>query len=140
MFVKQCMTTEVELGSPEMTLQKAAQKMRDGNFGSLPIEENDRLVGMVTDRDITVRAVAEGKDPTKAAVWEIMSKKVLYCFEDQTLEDVAKNLGTNQIRRLPVLNRNKRLVGILSLISESPFCSLVIICRATSALFAPSSA
>ncbi|MFA6237966.1 MAG: CBS domain-containing protein [Bacteriovorax sp.] len=115
MLVKECMTSHVELGDPEMTLLKAAQKMRDGDFGILPIQENDRLVGMLTDRDLVIRGMAEGKDPQKAKVRDVMTESVLYCFEDQTLEEVAENLAENQIRRLPVLNRKKRLVGILSL-------------------------
>jgi len=115
MLAKECMTKTVELGSPHMSLLEASQIMRDGDFGVLPIGENDRLMGMITDRDIVVRAVAEGKDPKNVPVREIMSPKVLYCYEDQTLEEIAQNLGDNQIRRLPVLNRQKRLVGILSL-------------------------
>lgn len=115
MLVKECMTKQVEIGKPSMSLQEAAQKMRDGDFGILPIGENDRLVGMITDRDITIRGTAEGKDAKKVQVRELMSKNVLYCFEDQTLDEVTQNLGDNQIRRLPVLNRQKRLVGILSL-------------------------
>ena len=115
MLVRETMTKDVEIGNPNMSLQEAAQKMRDGDFGLLPIGENDRLVGMITDRDIAVRAVAEGKDPKQVSVGEIMSKNVLYCYEDQTLDEVAKNLGENQVRRLPVLSRQKRLVGILSL-------------------------
>jgi CBS domain-containing protein len=89
--------------------------MRDGDFGILPIEENDRLVGVITDRDIAVRGVAEGLDPNKVKISQIMTDRVLYCFEDQSLDEVAQNLGENRIRRLPVLNREKRLVGILSL-------------------------
>ena len=115
MIARECMTKNVELGTPTMSLQEAAQRMRDGDFGILPVTENDRLLGMVTDRDIVIRAVAEGKDPAKTIVRDVMSPKVLYCFEDETLEDIAQNLGDNQIRRLPVLNREKRLVGILSL-------------------------
>ena len=115
MLVKECMTKQVEIGTPSMTLQEAAQKMRDGDFGILPIGENDRLVGMITDRDITIRGTAEGKDAQKVQVRELMSQDVLYCFEDQKLDEVTKNLGDNQVRRLPVLNRQKRLVGILSL-------------------------
>jgi CBS domain-containing protein len=115
MLVKECMTQQVELGRPDMTLREAARKMRDGDFGILPIAENDRLVGMITDRDITVRGTAEGKDPEEVLVSELMSKQVLYCYEDQSVEEVSENLGENQVRRLPVLNRQKRLVGILSL-------------------------
>ncbi len=115
MLIKECMTNHVEIGKPNMSLQEAAQKMRDGDFGMLPIGENDRLVGMLTDRDITIRATAEGKDPKKIQVKELMTANVLYCYEDQTLDEVCENLGDNQIRRLTVLNRQKRLVGILSL-------------------------
>lgn len=115
MLVKQCMIKDVQLASPETTIREAAQKMRDGDFGALPVGENDRLVGMVTDRDIVIRAVSEGKDPNKTTVKECMTKQVLYCYEDQTLEEVAKNLGDNQIRRVPVLSREKRMVGIVAL-------------------------
>jgi CBS domain-containing protein len=115
MIVKKCMTTKVELGKPNMSLFEAAKLMRDGDFGILPIEENDRLVGVITDRDIAVRGVAEGLDPNKVKISQIMTDRVLYCFEDQSLDEVAQNLGENRIRRLPVLNREKRLVGILSL-------------------------
>jgi CBS domain-containing protein len=115
MLVRDCMTKKVELAAPGMSLRHAAQKMRDGDYGFLPVGENDRLVGMITDRDIAVRAVAEGKDPKSTRVREVMSDKVLYCFDDQTTEEVAENMGLNQVRRLPVLNRQKRLVGILAL-------------------------
>jgi len=115
MLVKECMTKNVVLGNPNITLREAAQKMKFGNFGILPIAENERLVGMLTDRDIAVRAVAEGKDPKQSMVGDFMTKKVLYCYEDQSDKEVLKNLGDSQIRRLPVLNRDKKLVGILSL-------------------------
>ena len=115
MFVRSCMTKDVEVIEPACSLREAAEKMRDGDFGALLISENDRLIGVITDRDIVVRAVAEGKDPRQVQVRDVMTKSVLYCFEDQTLEEVAQNLGENQIRRLPVLSRDKRLVGILSL-------------------------
>lgn len=115
MLVKECMTDQVKIGNPNMTVQEAAQLMRDGDFGALPIGEDDRLVGVITDRDIAIRAVAEGVDAKQAQIRNYMSQKVLYCYEDQTLDEVARNLGENQVRRLPVLNRQKRLVGILSL-------------------------
>lgn len=115
MLIKECMTEHVVLGTPDMTLCEAAKKMRDGDFGILPIQQNDRLVGMLTDRDIVVRALAVGLDPEVTNVKEVMTPNVLYCFEDQSIEEVAENLGRNQIQRLPVLNRQKRLVGILSL-------------------------
>lgn len=115
MIVKECMTKKVELGTPDMTLREAALKMRDGDFGILPIQKNDKLVGMITDRDIAIRCVAEGADVKNTKVGEVMTEKVLYCFEDQSLDEVARNLGENQVRRLPVLNRQKKLVGILAL-------------------------
>lgn len=115
MLVQDCMSKYVELGRPDMTIKEVACLMRDGDYGFLPIQENDRLIGTITDRDITIRAVAGGLSPDTTKVFEVMSKKVLYCFEDQTLEEVTRNLGDNQVRRLPVLNREKRLVGVLSL-------------------------
>lgn len=115
MIVKDCMTRSVELVTPDMNITEAAKKMRDGDFGLVPVQKNDRLVGMLTDRDITIRCVAEGRDSKSIHVGEIMTDKVLYCFEDQNLNEVIANLGDNQIRRLPVLNRDKRLVGILSI-------------------------
>jgi CBS domain-containing protein len=115
MLIKDCMTKDVELIAPSATILEAARSMRDGDFGLLPVGENDRLIGMITDRDITIRAVAEGMDPAGTQVRDCMSSKVLYCFEDQDTDDVARNMGANQVRRLPVLNREKRLVGIVSL-------------------------
>ncbi len=115
MIVKECMTKSVELLTPDMVISEAAQKMRDGDFGILPVQKDERLVGMLTDRDIAIRCVAEERDSKRLHVGEIMTDKVLYCFEDQDINEVAKNLGDNQVRRLPVLNRDKKLVGILSL-------------------------
>ena len=113
MKIKQAMTSEVRVASPDQTIREAAQLMAELDAGALPVAENDRLVGMITDRDIAVRAVAEGL-PTDTPISEIMSHEVLYCFEDQTLDDVARNMGQVQVRRLPVVNRDKRLVGIVS--------------------------
>jgi CBS domain-containing protein len=113
MKVNEAMTTDVRLAHPDRTLREAAQTMSDQDIGALPVGENDRLVGMVTDRDIAVRGVARGLGPD-AKIRDVMSQDVKYCFEDEDLDDVAHNMGDLKVRRLPVLNRDKRLVGILS--------------------------
>jgi len=115
MLVRECMTKNVKIIDPDTTLKQAAQVMKEGDFGALPIRENNRLVGMITDRDIVVRGVAEGLDPNVTKVFEVASKGVLYCYDDQDAEEVAENMGDTQVRRLPVLNREKRLVGIIAL-------------------------
>jgi CBS domain-containing protein len=108
------MTRDVHLLSPDQTIREAAGVMADIDAGALPVGENDRLVGMLTDRDIVVRAVARGKSAdTKVA--EVMSKEMLYCFDSDGIDEVARNMAKAQVRRLPVLNRAKRLVGIVSL-------------------------
>ena len=113
MKVREAMTTKVRTANPEQTICEAACLMAECDAGILPVGQNDRLVGVITDRDITIRAVAQGKSP-ETPVSEVMSKEVLYCFEDEDLEHVAKNMGNIKVRRLPVLNRKKRLVGIVS--------------------------
>ena len=114
MQVKDAMTTDVELASPNHTIRQAALLMEKIDCGVLPVADKDSLVGMLTDRDIAVRAVAAGKGP-KTLVREVMSEEVLYCFEDQELDEIARNIADIKVRRLPVMNRDKRLVGILSL-------------------------
>lgn len=114
MKVNECMTREVRLASPRQTIREAAQMMIECDAGILPVGEDDRLVGMITDRDIALRAVARNLPPD-TPVREVMSKEVLYCFEDEDIKKVADNMGEQQIRRLPVVNRDKRLVGIISL-------------------------
>jgi CBS domain-containing protein len=115
MQLKDVMTKDVQLTDPKTTLKSAAALMRDGDFGLLPVGENDRLIGTVTDRDIVVTAVAEGKDPNSTTVREAMSEGIAYCFDDQPVEEAADIMRERQIRRLPVLNRDKRLVGIVAL-------------------------
>jgi CBS domain-containing protein len=115
MTLKDVMTPDVEVIAPEATLQQAAAKMRRLNIGPLPVCDGDQLVGMLTDRDITVRAVAEGCDPTTTTVREAMTPDLAYCFEDQTLEDAIQMMERYQIRRLPILSHAKRLVGMVSL-------------------------
>ena len=114
MQVSKLMTRDVKLITPSQTIRDAAQMMLELDAGALPVQQDDRLVGMITDRDIAVRAVAEGKSPD-TPVGEIMSSEVLYCFDDQEIKDIARNMGEVKVRRLPVVNREKRLVGIVSL-------------------------
>jgi CBS domain-containing protein len=114
MHVNEAMSTDVKIASPNQTLKEAAAIMAEIDAGVLPVGDNDRLVGMITDRDIAVRGVAKGLKPD-AKVREVMSQEVMYCFEDEDIEDVALNMAELKVRRLPVLNRDKRLVGIISL-------------------------
>jgi len=114
MKVCDAMTPEVQLCTPQDTLKDVAEAMMMLNVGMLPVTDNDRLVGMVSDRDIATRGVALGLGPD-SPVHEVMTEDVKYCFEDQDLEEVTQNMGDIQVRRLPVLNRDKRLVGIIAL-------------------------
>jgi CBS domain-containing protein len=115
MKVNEIITHDPEVIRPETTLIEAAQKMKSMDIGMLPVCDGDRLVGVITDRDIAVRGVAQGYDPKTARVQEVMTPKVIYCFDDEDVKDVAKKMEEKQVRRLPVLNREKRLVGIVSL-------------------------
>ena len=114
MKVRDSMTQDVVVVSPDQSVGDAARLMVERDIGAVPVGENDRLVGMLTDRDIAVRVVAEGKGPD-TKVSEAMSRDVMYCFEDEDLNHVATNMGSIQVRRLPVVNRDKRLVGIVSI-------------------------
>jgi CBS domain-containing protein len=115
MKIREIMTPDVRITSPRDTIQRAAQLMEETDCGLLPVGEEDRLVGMVSDRDITLRAVALGKAPDRCTVGEVMSHDVKFVYEDETIEDASRNMSELKVRRLPVLNRKKRLVGILSL-------------------------
>jgi CBS domain-containing protein len=115
MIISEVMTRDVRIASPDDTLQSAAQIMEEQDFGSLPVAENERLVGMLTDRDITIRAVARGMAPQDSTVRDIMSTEIRYVYDDESVRDVAEVMGDLHVRRLPVLNRQKRLVGIVSL-------------------------
>jgi CBS domain-containing protein len=115
MQVKDMMTRGVECIGPEASLQEAAARMKELNVGPLPVCENDRLVGMITDRDITIRCTADGGHPSKSRVRDAMTPDVVFCFEDQDIAEAADTMRTRQIRRLVVLDRNKRMVGIVSL-------------------------
>ncbi|WP_011581370.1 MULTISPECIES: CBS domain-containing protein [Chelativorans] len=115
MQIQEIMTRSVDLIDPNATIREAARKMREDNVGALPVGENDRLIGMVTDRDITVRAVAEERSAGNTSVREVMSERVAYCYEDDDAERAAAVMARHQVRRLPVINRDKRLVGIVAL-------------------------
>jgi CBS domain-containing protein len=114
MLLRETMTQEVEAIHPDATLQEAGQKMRASNIGAVPVWDGNRLVGMLTDRDITIRATAEGRDPKLTRVGEVMTCEVIYAFEDQGVTEAARLMEEHQIRRLAILNRDKRLVGIVS--------------------------
>jgi CBS domain-containing protein len=114
MRVSEAMTRDVRIANPTDTIRQAAKAMAAIDAGIIPVSENDRLVGMITDRDIAVRAVAAGKSPD-TPIREVMSTNVCYCFDDQEIDEVATNMADIQVRRLPVVNREKRLVGIFSL-------------------------
>jgi len=114
MKVSEAMSRDVRIASPDDTICDAAKVMAGLDAGALPVGDNDRLVGMITDRDIAVRAVAEHKGPD-TPIREVMTPEVMYCYEDEDLEDVALNMGDVRLRRMPVLDRGKRLVGIVSL-------------------------
>lgn len=114
MRVSEVMTRDVCLANPHQTIADAARLMSENDLGVLPVGDNDRLVGMITDRDIAIRAIAQGKGPD-TRVDEVMSHEVKYCFEDEDIDHLCQNMGDIQLRRLPVLNRDKRLVGIVSL-------------------------
>jgi CBS domain-containing protein len=115
MQVREVMTTRVEVAPPDATLQQVAQKMKSMDVGPIPICDGEKLVGMLTDRDITLRATAEGRDPSQTRARDIMSGEVLYCFEDDDVAQAADIMRRAQIRRLPVVNRDKKLVGIVAL-------------------------
>src|SRR5262249_8246685 len=115
MQVREVMSRDVKIVAPNNTIDKAAKLMERCNCGWLPVGEKDWLVGVITDRDIALRAGAQGKSPKECAVREVMSSGIKYVFEDEPTEAVAESMSKLQVRRLPVLNREKRLVGIVAL-------------------------
>lgn len=115
MKIKDIMTKEVKYIDPNTTIKEAAHIMRDKDIGALPVGEKDQIIGVITDRDIAIRSIANGSDPQTETVKQIMTPKCLYCFEEDSVEETAKNMAENQIRRLPVMNKEKHLVGIISL-------------------------
>ena len=120
MKVYEVMTANPEVIKADDTVLKAAETLARSNIGALPVEEDDRLIGMLTDRDIVVRVVAGGRDPKKTRVEEVVSSETKYCYEDEDVEHVAENMNQLLVRRLPVMNRDKRLVGIVSIEDIAP--------------------
>jgi len=112
--ISEVMSSDVQTINPDATIEEAAQEMRDGDFGLLPVGDEEQLLGVITDRDIAIRAVAEGRGPS-TPVSEIMSEGVIWVREDDSIEEAAEIMSDNQIRRLPVVNAEQRLVGIVSL-------------------------
>jgi CBS domain-containing protein len=114
MQIKEVMSRNVVLASPRESLSEVAQMMAEKDIGFMPVGEGDKIVGMVTDRDMVVRGFAAGRGPD-TPVSEVMTRDVKYCFDDEDIDHVVMNMGDNQVRRLPVMNRQKRLVGIVTL-------------------------
>lgn len=115
MQLRDIMTRDVDVVRPEAPIREAAMKVRSLDVGPIPVCDGERLIGMLTDRDITIRAVAERRDPDETPVRDVMTHDVAFCFEDQDVEQAAALMEQRQIRRIPVLNEQKRLVGIVSL-------------------------
>lgn len=115
MQVKDLMTANVHVVAPDANLREAAALMRDLDIGALPVCENDRVIGFVTDRDITIRGTASGKAPDECQVRQVMSQGVVYCSDQATLDEAERLMKDRQVRRLAVLDQNQRLCGILSL-------------------------
>jgi len=130
-MVSEVMTTNVKVAAPDQTLQQVAGMMADLDAGVIPVRDQDRLVGMVTDRDIAVRAVAQGLPPD-TQVRQVMTKEIKYCFDDDNVDEVARNMADIKVRRLPVINHDKRLVGIFSLgdmaVADGPDNAGVALC------------
>lgn len=112
--LRDLMSRDVKVINPDMTIMQAAATMRDEGFGMMPVGENDRMIGTISDRDIAIRAVAEGKD-SSTKVRDVMSDGVAWAFEDESVDQAVKIMSERQVRRLPVVDREKRLVGIVSL-------------------------
>jgi len=112
--LKDLMSPDVQVISPDATIREAAEHMREGDFGMMPVGEGDRMIGAISDRDIAIRAVAEGKDAS-TKVRDVMSEGIAWAYEDDSVEQAAKIMSKRQVRRLPVVDRDKRLVGIVAL-------------------------
>ena len=115
MLVRDAMTAHAEWISPDISLTEVARKMRDANIGCLPVGENDRVIGMITDRDLACRGCAEGADPNTTKARKVMTEGITWCFDDDDLRDATQRMADKQIHHMPVMNREKRMTGILSL-------------------------
>lgn len=115
MKIMEIMSKNVDRVAPEMSIADAAKKMRDDDVGSVLVADDDKLLGMLTDRDIVVRVIGKGTDIANASVRDAMTDKVLYVYDDEEATNVARNMADVQVRRMPVVNRDKMLVGVVSL-------------------------
>lgn len=140
MQINEIMTKQVEYADPQATLLELATRMQEQNVGAIPIAENDRLVGMVTDRDIVVRGMAGNRKVDGLTAKEVMSDKLLYCRNDQNAEEVLANMREQQVRRLPVINADKQLVGMVSLGDLSMHCNSAATGDALKGICAPARA
>jgi CBS domain-containing protein len=134
MKIKDVMTRTPQCIAPDESIRQAARRMKEHDIGVLPVCSDDRLIGMITDRDLALRAVAEGSDPESTSVHEAMTPSIVFCFDDEDLESAIDKMEERRIRRLLVLNRSKRLVGILSLgdiatrVRDDRLCAEVLGC------------
>jgi CBS domain-containing protein len=116
MKIKSIMTEEFETITPDASIENAAQLMKDNGVGALPVKNNGKVLGVVTDRDITIKAIADGMDPQHTPVKRIMSQELVYTNENSSIEDAVKSMKVHNIRRLLVLNDKQKLIGIVSLV------------------------
>lgn len=123
MKIKDIMSKDVEIVSPDTLLHEVAKKMQKSDCGSVLVGEDDRLIGVITDRDLALRCVAESHYPAETKAEQVMTKEILYCRDSDEMEDVALNMTENKVRRLPVLDKDKRLVGIVSLGDLAVHCT-----------------
>jgi len=113
--IREIMSRDVKVMNPSSTIRQAAEQMKSLDVGAVPVCDGQKLIGMITDRDIAVRTVAEGKDPAQTKVSDIMSGDVVWCFEDASPQEVAAKMAEHQVRRIPIVSREKKLVGIVAL-------------------------
>jgi len=114
MQINEVMHKGTEWVHPDISLVELAKKMRDNDIGALPVGEEDKLVGMVTDRDIVIRCVAEGKDVSSASARDVMTGETIWCYDDADVKEASKLMSEKRVRRIPIINQDKRLVGMLS--------------------------